>query len=172
MRKRQANFSDRSKIKHMILELIDSQDKEKLDLKSLQEVCNYISEKFDPDNKKVLNFIFIDDKKMRDMNRKYRGIDSTTDVLSFSYLEESISQKQAESQSIIGEVYISPATARKNSSQQEGQWSFELETVLLIIHGILHIFGYDHENDEEKAEMYNIQDSLIRDIQGKGWNRY
>jgi probable rRNA maturation factor len=156
----------------MILELIDNQDEEKLDLKRLQVVCNYISEKFDPDNKRVINIIFIDDKKMKDMNREYRNIDNTTDVLSFSYIEESISQGQSGSQNIIGEVYISPATARKNSSQQKGQWSFELETVLLIIHGILHIFGYDHENDEEKAEMYNIQDSLICDIQGKDWNRY
>jgi probable rRNA maturation factor len=156
----------------MILELIDNQDEEKLDLKRLQVFCDYISEKFDPDNKRSINIIFIDDKKMREMNREYRNIDSTTDVLSFSYLEESISQQQAGSQNIIGEVYISPATARKNSSQQEGQWSFELETVLLIIHGILHIFGYDHENDEEKAEMYNIQDSLVYDIRNKDWNRY
>ena len=156
----------------MILELIDSQDEEKLDLKRLQAICNYISKKFDSDNTRVINIIFIDDKKMKDMNREYRNINGTTDVLSFSYLEESISQEQAGKQNIIGEVYISPAAAMKNSSQQEEQWSFELEIVLLIIHGILHIFGYDHESDEEKAEMHNIQDSLVYDMQGKDWNRY
>jgi probable rRNA maturation factor len=156
----------------MILELIDNQDEEKLDFKYLEKVCRYISQKFDPDNEKVINIIFIDDKSMKDMNREYRDIDRTTDVLSFSYLEDSIGNEQAESKNVIGEVYISPATARKNSSQQEGSWNFGLEIILLIIHGILHIFGYDHEQDEEKAEMYNIQDSLIHDIQDKDWNRY
>jgi probable rRNA maturation factor len=156
----------------MILEILDNQEKEKLDFKHLEKVCRYISRKFDPDNERAINIIFIDDKSMRDMNREYRDIDRTTDVLSFSYLEDSIGKELAGSQNIIGEVYISPSTARKNSRQQEGSWNFGLEIILLIIHGILHIFGYDHERDEEKAEMYNIQDSLIHDIKGKDWNRY
>jgi probable rRNA maturation factor len=156
----------------MILELIDNQDKEKLDFKHLEAVCRYISRKFDPDNKKAVNIIFTDDGTMREMNREFRNIDRTTDVLSFSYLEDSIAQKQAGSQDIIGEVYISPAAARKNSSQQEGQWSFKLEIILLIIHGILHIFGYDHEKDEERVRMNNIQDSLIHDIRYGDWKRY
>ena len=156
----------------MILELIDNQDKEKLDFKHLEAVCRYISRKFDPDNKKVINIIFTDDKKMREINREYRNIDRTTDVLSFSYLEDSIGQRQGGSQNIIGEVYISPATARKNSSQQKGLWDFKLEIILLIIHGILHIFGYDHEQDEERVETNNIQDSLIHDIRQIDWKRY
>jgi len=68
----------------MIFELIDNQDEEKLDFKHLEEVCRYISIKFDPDNNRIINIIFIDDKKMKDMNRKYRNIDRSTDVLSFS----------------------------------------------------------------------------------------
>jgi len=156
----------------MIFELIDNQDEEKLDFKHLEEVCRYISIKFDPDNNRIINIIFIDDKKMKDMNRKYRNIDRSTDVLSFSYLDGSIGQEKTGSHNIIGEVYISPATARKNSSQQESQWDLMLEIILLVIHGTLHIFGYDHEKEDEKAQMYNIQDSLMHDIRGKDWKRY
>lgn len=156
----------------MYLELIDNQDGVKLHLQKFEDMCRYISGKFDPDDKKAVNIIFIDDEDMKRLNRSYRNIDRTTDVLSFSYLEDPADRGQSDARHIIGEVYISPATARENSREQEGNWSLEIEIILLIIHGILHVFGYDHENDEEKSVMYTIQESLLHDIRGKDWNRY
>jgi probable rRNA maturation factor len=156
----------------MQIEIIDNQEDVRTDLQHLKDVCSYISGKFDPDDRKSLNVILIDDGDMRDLNNKYRNIDRTTDVLSFSYLEESIGGKREENPEVIGEVFISPLTAQKNSRKQEDGWSLELEIILLIIHGILHVYGYDHEQEEEKAVMYSIQDSLVNDIRGRDWNRY
>jgi probable rRNA maturation factor len=156
----------------MRLELIDNQDKLKLDLREFEDICKYISGKFDPDDKKTISIIFIDDEYMRKINRSYRNIDRTTDVLSFSYLEDPLGRGGSHVPYIIGEVYISPVTARENSRDQEGDWSFKMEIILLIIHGMLHIFGYDHQKDEERSVMYNIQDSLLHDISSKDWKGY
>ena len=156
----------------MHIELINNQDGVKLDLQGLGNICSYISGKFDTSDKQSLNIVFISDEKIRDLNKKYRNVDRSTDVLSFSYLEASIENKGKESPAVIGEVYIAPLTALKNSREQEGDWNFQLEIILLIIHGILHIYGYDHEQENEKAAMDNIQDSLIHDIRNKDWNRY
>ena len=109
-------------------------------------------------------------RSIKELNRDYRNIDSVTDVLSFSYIKDSIRIEQDKSRSIIGEVYISPCTAQKNSRRQGEEWGLELEIILLIIHGILHIYGYDHEEEEEKAVMYGIQDSLVHDIRNRYWN--
>ncbi len=156
----------------MHLELTDNQDKIKLDLREFEDICRYISGKFDADDKRAVSIIFIDDEDMERINRSYRNIDRTTDVLSFSYLEDPLGRGEPHAADIIGEIYISPAAARENSRGQGGDWSLKMEIILLIIHGLLHIFGYDHEKDEERSVMYNIQDSLLHDISSKDWKSY
>jgi len=154
----------------MQIELIDSQDKIRLDLQNLKEICAYISDKIDPDDEKSLNIIFLSDNGIKELNRDYRKIDRVTDVLSFSYIEDSIGVKSEKIPNIIGEIYIAPLTAQKNAKDRGNEWGLELEIILLIIHGILHIYGYDHEEEEEKAVMFNIQVSLLHNIRNKDWN--
>ncbi len=156
----------------MHLELTDNQDKIKLDLRELEDVCSYISGKFDAGDKRAVSIIFTGDEEMRRINRSYRNIDRTTDVLSFSYLEDPLGRGETHAAEIIGEIYISPEAAGENSRDQGGDWSLKMEIILLIIHGLLHIFGYDHEKDEERSVMYNIQDSLLHDISSKDWKSY
>ena len=63
-----------------------------------------------------------------------------------------------------GEIFICPSVARKNAEAQGKDWNFQIELALLMVHGMLHIYGFDHEEYRERMEMFGIQDSLVEDI--------
>jgi probable rRNA maturation factor len=95
-----------------------------------------------------LSILIVDDAKIRQLNHQYRNIDSATDVLSFPQNEgedaEFISQ-------MLGDVVISVETAHRQA--MEHQFSLEQELVLLLIHGTLHLLGYDHERSLEEEKI-------------------
>jgi probable rRNA maturation factor len=85
-----------------------------------------------------LSITFIDDAKMKKMNKKYANKDSTTDVLSFHF----------DIPEMLGDIYISISQAQR---QKEGSLLSELE--LLTVHGILHLAGYDDTTEKQKKKM-------------------
>ena len=93
-----------------------------------------------------LSVLLTDDKKIRKLNKKYRGQDRATDVLSFPQNEE---EESAPNSHLMGDVVISTVTAKRQASQHG--LSLEEEIVLLLIHGILHLLGFNHERSEEEA---------------------
>lgn len=95
-----------------------------------------------------VNIIFVKSEDIHELNMKYRGMNAPTDVLSFSQ-----SDKQ-------GEIYISPEFVYTSFKGDE----FEEEILRLIIHGTLHILGYDHKesmNDSLEEEMFRVQEELL-----------
>jgi len=154
----------------MQVELINSQDSIELNLEFIKKATSYILKKFDRGSSKRINIIFVGNDEIKKLNKKYRNIDRPTDVLSFSYLSNPDSPEEYDDFPIVGEIYISPEAAVENSMEQGDEWSIELEIMLLIIHGLLHIFGYGHENEEDKARMFGVQDSMINDIKNIDWN--
>lgn len=122
---------------------------------------------FDPLLEQIADFlgagdvelVFVNDDEMRKINRSQRGIDKTTDVLSFPY--------EQVAGGLMGSVVISTDTASRVAS--ELGHSIECEIALLFLHGILHILGYDHEIDDgqmrgkekEVIEHFSLPDSLI-----------
>ena len=90
---------------------------------------------------------------MHELNRRYRGRNYPTDVLSFCYDEEEI-----EGLPFLGEIVISPEVAVK----QARQWRVnpEREMRKLLLHGLLHLIGYDHETDN--GEMEDLQRRFMR----------
>ncbi|HBB03045.1 MAG: metalloprotein, probable rRNA maturation factor [Candidatus Peregrinibacteria bacterium GW2011_GWF2_38_29] len=100
-----------------------------------------------------IGLIFIGDEEMHGMNFSHRNMDKPTDVLSFSYLEKAQFPYELgidEFMDSVGEVFISVDTAKRQAKEQKH--SFEEEIITLFIHGLLHVFGYDHERSlaEEK----------------------
>ena len=91
-----------------------------------------------------LDVMLIGDRSMRRLNRRYRKKDRTTDVLAFSMREGS-----GPPSALIGEVVISVPTAAKQANQL-GR-SLDEELIALLVHGILHLCGYDHERSERDA---------------------
>lgn len=108
---------------------------------------------------KEIELIFTNDEEMREINLNTRGIDKSTDVLSFPYDEMP--------QVPLGSIVISVNFVETKSKLYKH--SFENEFVLLFIHGILHLLGFDHEIDsgehrkkeEELIVKYNLPKSLI-----------
>ena len=95
-----------------------------------------------------LSVLLTDDKKIRELNKKYRGQDRATDVLSFSQNE---GEENEPDYHLMGDVVISTVTAKRQASQHG--FSLEEEIVLLLIHGILHLLGFNHERSEEACHM-------------------
>ena len=99
-----------------------------------------------------LSLLFVDDVQMRSLNRDYRGLDRTTDVLSFSQTEgEGGALILPEGVELLGDVVISPAKARRQCSRYHN--TFEAELRRLLVHGVLHLLGYDHVRTAERAVM-------------------
>lgn len=96
-----------------------------------------------------VNVIFTDDRKIRGLNRKYRNKDRRTDVLSF-VLDEPNARGD-----IFGEIYISVQTARRQA--EEYGTSLTQEFLRLFCHGLLHLYGYDHMDDDEADGMMKLE---------------
>jgi probable rRNA maturation factor len=109
----------------------------------------------------TLTITFVRDRAMRRLNRDYRGIDKPTDVLSFAYNEgeEMMADDEIEH---IGDVVISVETAEKYA--RELGLSFDREIEHLVIHGALHLAGYDHETDN--GEMNRLERKLRKELLG------
>ena len=107
----------------------------------------------------VLTVTFIRDRAMRRLNRDYRGIDGPTDVLSFAY-HEGEGAPACDETSHIGDVVISVETAGRYA--RELGLSFDREIELLVIHGALHLAGYDHEADN--GEMNRLERKLRKEL--------
>src|SRR5262245_12403935 len=107
----------------------------------------------------ALTVTFIRDRAMRQLNRDYRGIDGPTDVLSFAYHEDSETALHDETRH-IGDVVISVETAERYA--RELALSFDREIEHLLIHGALHLAGYDHETDN--GEMNKLERKLRREL--------
>jgi len=104
----------------------------------------------------VLNVVFVNDDYIQSLNKQYRDKDEPTDVLSFSYLDTS----DFEDTGLIGEVYISVPTAKKQAGDYKHPLSDELNR--LFVHGFLHVFGHDHETEEDYEEMRKVEDEVLK----------
>lgn len=103
-----------------------------------------------------LTVAFVDDEHIKSLNKQYRNKDQSTDVLSFSFLNAEIVEP---GERLIGEIYISIPTAQRQANFH--QHCLEDELNKLFVHGFLHIFGYDHETDEEFEVMNKIEKKIL-----------
>lgn len=105
-----------------------------------------------------VSILFTDDEEIALLNKEYRQIDGPTDVLSFSQFEgEDFAPDEMETP--LGDVVISVETARRQADEQGH--SLEQEINVLLVHGILHLLGYDHVETDETEIMFNRQAELL-----------
>lgn len=108
-----------------------------------------------------ISLVFVGESEMKSLNRKYRGKNRPTDVLSFSQIEGADKFVKAPSKDVIlGEVVICLPYAEKQA--KSAGHSLKFETVILLIHGILHLVGYDHERSEKDAEAMEKLEEKIK----------
>lgn len=107
-----------------------------------------------PDNE--LSILVTTDKEIRELNRQYRGLDYSTDVLAFPQLHSDNSPEVAGG-GLLGDVVISHERAEVQASEQGILYDSEMRR--LLAHGILHLLGFDHEGSESDAEaMRELED--------------
>lgn len=106
-------------------------------------------------NKKAqLSIALLDKEEIKELNYKYRGINEPTDVLAFNLSEEG---------GFDGEIVIAPEVAAQQGVEEN--LPFTLVMSKLLIHGILHLAGYDHENPAQAEVMFRQQEELLSWLQ-------
>jgi probable rRNA maturation factor len=103
-----------------------------------------------------IHLVLTDDEEIALINGLYRKIHKPTDVVSLSYLEK----EEFPEQNILGEIMISVETAARQAKKQGHGLKRELQ--FLFVHGLLHIFGYDHESPAERRKMFALQEKILR----------
>jgi probable rRNA maturation factor len=153
--------------------VVNLQRKIKLDTIRLKEFTSLLSASFDEFAGKDFSVAFVSDRRMKKLNGFFRGKDLTTDVLSFPHEPdefESASKTAAASSDSIrmdGSEYPSPSTRylgdivisaeRAEQQAKENNLTLENEIKQLILHGLLHLCGYDHETDEGEMNEREVE---------------
>jgi len=123
-------------------------------------VCNeiFLREELAPSEVSVT---VVDDDVIRELNRRFRGVDAATDVLSFALLEAEDEPPGTENDplQILGDIVISWPTLRFQAA--EFGHSVERELAFLTAHGFYHLLGYDHQTQETERDMLLLQETVL-----------
>jgi probable rRNA maturation factor len=118
-----------------------------------------------------LGLLVTDDATVHELNRKYRGKDKTTDVLSFAF--EADRRGDAATGFVmppgeiihLGEVIVSYPRAVEQAAERKHP--VEDELALLVVHGVLHLLGYDHDRPGREREMRSLEQRVLSAVQGR-----
>ena len=136
--------------------IVNLQRKLKLDPKEFEPFVGHLIEVVTEANAGSFSVAFVSDRRMRELNAFFRGKDSTTDVLSFPHEPDEFQPKE----NYLGDVVISVEQANRQAA--DNRLSLEDEIKQLILHGVLHLCGYDHETDD--GEMNKRELALRRKL--------
>ena len=106
-----------------------------------------------------LGILFVGDQRMRGLNRRYRGKNHTTDVLAFAMREACPPHLLHPMRDMLGDVVISVPTAWRQA--MEAGRSLDDELAWLLVHGILHLCGYDHERSKKEAHRMHRRERMV-----------
>lgn len=128
----------------------------------IKKIAVEAADRLDLHNARI-TIIITDDAYIRTINREYRSLDRPTDVISFANRDNPFPDIDA-SQEEIGDIYISAERAERQSHEYRVSLADEMKR--LIIHGVLHLVGYDHErSDEDEEIMLQKEDDLWKNIE-------
>ncbi|MCF7943943.1 MAG: rRNA maturation RNase YbeY [Spirochaetia bacterium] len=140
----------------------DSEYESKYDY-SIVTLVEFILQKREISNAEV-SLVFVNNNYIQELNRMYRGLNEPTDVLSFS--QENFSNHHAESGrkdvGILGDIVISTAFIENN--RKNFGVSFTEELYRMIIHGMLHLLGFEHKSYNLQEPMLEYQEELLKDF--------
>jgi probable rRNA maturation factor len=126
----------------------------------VKSVLNKTAEVYGIEPHTEVSVVLADDGYIHQLNRQYRGKDCSTDVLSFALNEGEEPQiVNGPEEVLLGDIIISLETAARQA--EEYGHSLERELAYLTTHGILHLLGYDHMTEDEKAEMRQEEEHIL-----------
>jgi len=130
----------------------------------VRRCCNavLITEKFD--RKVEVSVCFVDDDIIRGINNEYRGVDESTDVLSFPLIEDSDFYEDGPDYPALGDIVIS--AERAAAQAQKFGHSFKREMGYLTVHAMLHMLGYDHTKSDVEAVRMREKEEVVLNLLG------
>ena len=138
---------------------IINETNEKIDLTDLKKVIDKALESENVSNA-IMNVIIIDNEKIHEINKEYRGIDRPTDVISFA-LEDDKTFVNTDFR-VLGDIYISIDKVHEQAKIYGHSERRELS--FLTVHGVLHLLGYDHMKKEDEVVMFKKQDEILNSL--------
>ena len=109
-----------------------------------------------------VSILLTDDAHIAQLNSQYRHVEGPTDVLSFSQTEGDDEPIPGMEDNLLGDVVISVETAQRQAAEQAK--SLESEMDMLLVHGLLHLLGYDHAEPDEERMMFAKQDEFLKGL--------
>lgn len=109
-----------------------------------------------------VSILLTDDAHIAQLNSQYRHVEGPTDVLSFSQTEGDDEPIPGMEDNLLGDVVISVETAQRQAAEQAK--SLESEMDMLLVHGLLHLLGYDHAEPDEERVMFAKQDEFLKGL--------
>ena len=122
----------------------------------LYDVINAALEHEKVDNA-IFSVVFMNDAEIHEMNRDYRGVDRVTDVISFAF--EDSEDLVYNDIRMLGDIFICIPQMKRQAI--EYGHSEKRELAFLAVHGILHLLGYDHMNEEDEKVMFALQELIL-----------
>ncbi|WP_368646340.1 rRNA maturation RNase YbeY [Alkalibacterium putridalgicola] len=118
-----------------------------------------------PENAEI-SITVVDDQKIRDINREYRGKDAVTDVISFALEDDEdifmmLDNEEGDIPRDLGDIFLSYDKAVEQA--EEYGHSVDRELGFLLVHGFLHLNGYDHMTEADEKEMFSLQEEILRE---------
>jgi probable rRNA maturation factor len=141
------------------IEIVNKQRLHLIARQSIRQLGQNVLAQIDRQDGKA-TITFIRDTAMQHLNRAYRQIDKPTDVLAFAYHEQMSDNEPDHNPDFLGDVVISVETAARYAREQN--IGFDTEIHWLVIHGLLHLAGYDHETDN--GEMRRLERRLRKEL--------
>jgi len=139
-----------------MFEIFNELDRDIEELDILNDYVKYVCKKLELE-KCEFNIIIVDNDRIHEINREYRDVDRETDVISFA-MEDNM-DIEYEDFRLLGDIYIS--IDKCCSQAEEYGHSKVREICFLATHGILHLLGYDHMNEEDEGKMFSLQNELL-----------
>lgn len=131
-------------------------------INDIENICKLTFKKLKVKNP-ILSITIVDNKKIKEINREYRNKDSETDVISFAF-EESDDYVYPNMR-FLGEIYISIDKAK--SQAEEYGHSLKRELCFLTVHGLLHLLGYDHIEENDRVVMRKLEEEILESYDAK-----
>jgi len=130
----------------------------------VESILQFAARKENIEKDTELSVTFVDNDRIREINKEYRNKDSATDVISFALEEmgeDEVEIVGAEMPRMLGDIIIS--IERTKEQAEEYGHSFDRELGFLALHGFLHLLGFDHMNEEDEKVMFTKQKEILEE---------
>jgi len=129
----------------------------------IKQLENVLNKNFNFKIEQIVDVNIVTNLQIKKLNKEYRKINKPTDVLSFA------SENNFKHDNLLGSIFISNEEWKKHHNEYQKLTDVNLNDknkiiTLLIIHGFLHLIGFDHSNVKQENKMFSLQDKLLKEL--------